>query len=40
MSLDKKLFNNRLQNDPEMLKDLISGASKDINDISQLLLSL
>lgn len=35
----RKLFNNRLQNEPENLKKLVSGVTKDINDISNLLLS-
>lgn len=40
LRLDKKLFNNRLQNEPENLKKIVSGVTKDINDISNLLLSL
>lgn len=36
----KKLFNNRLQNEPENLKKVISGVTKDITDISNLLLQL
>ena len=35
----RKLFNNRLQNEPENLKKLVSGVTKDINDISNLILS-
>lgn len=38
--LNKKLFNNRLQNKPEDLKKVVSGVTKDINDISNLILSL
>ena len=37
--LNKKLYNNRLQNEPENLKKLVSGVTKDINDISSLILS-
>lgn len=40
LRLNKKLFNNRLQNKPEDLKKLVSGVTKDINDISNLILSL
>ena len=40
LRLNKKLFNNRLQNEPGDLKRLVSGATKDINDISNLILSL
>jgi hypothetical protein len=39
LRLDKKLFNNRLQNEPENLKRIISGVTKDINEISSLILS-
>lgn len=39
LRLDKKLFNNRLQNDPENLKRIISGVTKDINEVSNLILS-
>jgi hypothetical protein len=38
--LNKKLFNNRLQNDNDDLKGLVSGAKKDIKDIIRLLASL
>ena len=40
LRLNKKLFNNRLQNDPENLKKVISGVTKDISDISNLITSL
>ncbi len=40
LRLNRKLFNNRLQNQPEDLKKLVSGVTKDINDISNLILSL
>jgi hypothetical protein len=36
----KKLFNNRLQNEPENLKKVISGVTKDLTDISSLIVSL
>jgi hypothetical protein len=39
LTLNKKLYNNRIQNEPENLKKIISGVTKDINDISKLLLS-
>ena len=39
MRLNKKLFNNRLQNEPENLKKIISGVTKDIHDISSLIFS-
>ena len=38
--LNKKLFNNRLQNDPQNLKHQINGAKKDIKEITQLLQTL
>lgn len=40
MKLTKKIFNYRLQNDPESLKKIISGATKDIQELSDLILSL
>ena len=40
MQFNKKIFNNRLQNDPENLGLLVTGITKDINEISQLTLSL
>lgn len=39
IKLKKKLYNNRLMNKPGDLQQVISGATKDINDISNLLLS-
>lgn len=39
LRLDKKLFNNRLQNEPENLKRIISGVTKDITEVSNLILS-
>jgi hypothetical protein len=39
LTLNKKLYNNRLQNEPENLKKIISGVTKDINEISKLMLS-
>lgn len=38
--LNKKLFNNRLQNEQADLKGLVKGAHKDIKDIIRLLNSL
>ena len=38
--LNKKLFNNRLQNEQADLKGLVKGAHKDIKDIIKLLNSL
>lgn len=38
--LNKKLFNNRLQNDPQNLKHQINGAKKDIKEITQLVQTL
>ena len=40
MQFKQKIFNNRLQNDPENLGQLVTGITKDINEISQLTLSL
>jgi len=40
ITLKKKLFNTRLMNVPEDLQQIISGATKDINDVTKLLLSL
>ena len=39
ITLKKKLYNTRLQNAPEDLQTIISGATKDINDVTKLLLS-
>jgi len=38
--LNKKLFNNRLQNEADDLKSLVKGASKDIKEVTKLLNSL
>ena len=38
--LNKKLFNNRLQNNPEDLKGLVRGARQDIQEITVLVQSL
>jgi hypothetical protein len=38
--LNKKLFNNRLQNNPEDLKKLVKGAMGDIREITRLVQSL
>lgn len=38
--LNKKLFNNRLQNEQTDLKGLVNGAHKDIKDVIRLLNSL
>ena len=40
LTIKKKLFNTRLQNDPKDLQQIISGTLKDITDITKLLLSL
>lgn len=40
MQLNKKIFNNRLQNKFENLGNLVTGMSKDINEMSSLILSL
>ncbi len=37
LRLTKKLFNNRLQNNPEDLKRLVRGAKEDIGEIARLL---
>ena len=38
--LKNKLYNTRLQNNPEDLQQIISGATKHIHDVTKLLLSL
>ena len=38
MQFKKKIFNNRLSNDPENLGNLVTGITKDINELSQLIL--
>lgn len=40
MTLQNKLYNTRMQNDPKDLQSKISGATKHIHDITKLLLSL
>lgn len=40
VTLKKRLYNTRLRNKPEDLKNQISGATKDITDVTKLLLSL
>lgn len=40
LTLKKKLYNTRLQNNPADLQQIISGTLKDITDITKLLLSL
>ena len=40
MTLQNKLYNTRLQNEPAELQQKISGATKHIHDITKLLLSL
>ena len=40
LTLQNKLYNTRLKNDPNDLKQIISGATKHIYDITKLLLSL
>ena len=40
LRLNKKLYNNRLQNEQEHLKKIVSGVTKDINDISTLIFGL
>lgn len=40
IELKNKLYNSRLQNNPENLQTIISGATKHIHDITKLLLSL
>jgi hypothetical protein len=40
ISLKKKLYNTRLRNKKEDLQQIVSGATKDITDITKLLLSL
>jgi len=40
ITLKKKLYNTRLRNKLEDLQQPISGATKDITDITKLLLSL
>lgn len=40
ITLKKKLYNTRLRNTPQDLQQIVSGATKDITDITKLLLSL
>ena len=40
LQIKKKIFNNRLQNEPENLKKIISGVTRDISEISSLILTL
>jgi hypothetical protein len=40
MQFKKKIFNNRLSNNPENLGNLVTGITKDINELSQLILSM
>jgi len=40
ITLKKKLYNTRLRNRPEDLQQIVSGATKDITDITKLLLTL
>ena len=40
ITLKKKLYNTRIQNERQDLQQIVSGATKDINDITKLLLSL
>lgn len=40
MQFKQKIFNNRLSNHPENLGALVTGITKDINDLSQVLLNV
>jgi len=40
MRLKNRLFNTRLRNDPNDLQQIVSGATKDITDMTKLLASL
>jgi len=40
MKMNKKIYNNRLSNEPENLGNLTIGIKKDINELSQVILSL
>ena len=40
ITLTNKLYNTRMKNDPGDLRQIISGATKHIHDITALLLSL
>lgn len=40
IQLNKKLYNTRLRNRPQDLQQIVSGATKDITDITKLLLTL
>jgi hypothetical protein len=40
MRLKNRLFNTRLKNDPKDLQQIVSGATKDITDITKLLVGL
>lgn len=40
MKFNKKIFNNRLSNEHENLGTLVNGVTKDINDISMILMGL
>ena len=40
ISLDRKLYNSRMQNEKGDLQQIVSGATKDITDVTKLLLSL
>jgi hypothetical protein len=39
IKLKKKMYNSRMTNNKKDLQNIISGATKDINDVSNLLLS-
>ena len=40
INLDRKLYNSRMQNEKDDLQQIVSGATKDITDVTKLLLSL
>ena len=40
IDLQRKLYNGRMMNEKEDLQQIVSGATKDITDVSKLLLSL
>ena len=40
MQMNKKIYNNRLSNNYDNLKELVVGVSKDVNEVTQLLLKI
>jgi len=40
MQMNKKIYNNRLSNNYDNLKQLVVGVSKDVNEVTTLLLKI